>query len=133
MEFFLEALFQIVGEFLLQVLFEAIAELGFHSLKETIKKSGNPLLSTIGFLLWGLLAGGISLLLFPRSFISNQTLRLLNLAVTPLATAEIMRQIGKLRAGRGQTLVGLDRFAYAFIFALAMASVRFTFAKLPPP
>jgi hypothetical protein len=63
MEFLLEALFQIVGEFLLQVLFEAIAELGFYSLKETIKKSGNPLLSTIGFFLWGLLAGGISLLL----------------------------------------------------------------------
>ena len=98
-------------------------------LKETIKKSGNPLLSTLGFFLWGLLAGGISLLLLPRSFISDQTLRLLNLAVTPLAAAEIMRQIGRLRDRRGQTLVGLDRFGYAFSFAFAMALVRFIFAK----
>ncbi len=129
MEFLLEALLQVVGEFLLQVLIEAVAELGFYSLKDTVKKSGNPLLSTLGFFLWGLLAGGISLLLLPQSFIPNQTLRLLNLAVTPLATAEIMRQIGKLRDRRGQTLVGLDRFGYAFAFAFAMALVRFTFAK----
>jgi hypothetical protein len=40
-----------------------------------------------------------------------------------------MRLIGKLRERRGQTLVGLDRFFYAFTFALAMTLVRFTFAK----
>ncbi len=40
-----------------------------------------------------------------------------------------MRQIGRLRDRCGQTLVGLDRFGYAFSFALAMALVRFIFAK----
>ena len=130
MEFLLEALFQIIGEFILQVLFEATAEFGFHSLKETFKASGNPLLSTVGFFLWGLLAGGISLLIFPRSFVSDHALRLLNLAVTPLATGEVMRQIGNLRERRGQSLVGLDRFGYAFAFAFAMALVRFLFAKV---
>ena len=102
MEFLLEALFQIVGEFLLQILFEAVAELGFHRLKETFKKPRNPIFAGIGFFLWGLLAGGISLLVFPRSFISSRELRILNLIVTPLVAGETMRQIGKLRERRGQ-------------------------------
>ena len=132
MEFLLEALFQFVGEILLQVLFEAAAELGFHSLKETFRRPGNPLLSAIGFFLWGLLAGGISLLLLPRSFIADPGLRILNLAVTPLAAGGVMMLIGKLRERRGQTLVGLDRFGYAVAFAFAMALVRYAFAKGGP-
>jgi hypothetical protein len=129
MEFLLEALFQVVSEILLQVLVEAALELGVHGLKEPFRKPKSPLFAVIGFFLWGALAGGISVFVFPRSFIKSQTLRLLNLIVTPLATGEIMRLIGKLRERRGQTLVGLDRFLYAFAFALAMALVRFTFAK----
>jgi hypothetical protein len=131
MEFLLEALFQIVGEFLLQILFEAVAELGFHGLKETFKKSGNPVFSTIGFFVWGLIAGGISLLVFPHSFIGSRKLRLLNLVVTPLLVGEVMRQIGKLRERRGQSLVKLDRFFYAFAFALAMALIRYFMTKSP--
>ena len=131
MEFLLEALFQIVGEFLLQILFEAVAELGFHSLKEAFKKPRSPIFAGIGFFLWGLLAGGISLLVFPRSFISSRELRVLNLIVTPLVAGETMRQIGKLRERRGQTLVKLDRFFYAFAFALAMALIRYFLTKNP--
>lgn len=131
MEFLLEALFQIVGEFLLQILFEAVAELGFHGFKETFKKSGNPVFSTIGFFVWGLIAGGISLLVFPHSFIRSRGLRLLNLIVTPLLVGEAMRQIGKLRERRGQSLVKLDRFFYAFAFALAMALIRYFTTKNP--
>src|SRR6202008_101696 len=119
-EFLLEALFQILGEILLQILFEAAAELGFYSLKETFRRPRNPVFATIGFLLWGTLAGGISLLLLPKSFISNPNTRLLNLVVTPLAAGAIMMQVGKLRERHSQILVGLDRFGYAFAFALAM-------------
>ena len=129
MEFLLEVLLQIFGEVAVQILFEALAELGFRSLKETFQRSGDPVFSTIGFFLWGLLAGGISLLLLPRSFITGHNLRVLNLIITPLVAGGVMMLIGKLRAGRGQTLVGLDRFGYAFAFALAMALVRFAFAK----
>ena len=42
-----------------------------------------------------------------------------------------MRQIGKLRERRGQNLVKLDRFFYAFAFALAMALVRYFLTKGP--
>src|SRR6185312_17550550 len=79
----------------------------------------------------GLIAGAVSLLVFPRSFIASRELRLLNLIVTPLVAGETMRQIGKLRERRGQTLVKLDRFFYAFAFALAMALVRYFLTKVP--
>ena len=125
----LEALFQIFGEILLQLLFEAAAELGFHSLKETFRGSANPTLATLGFFLWGLLAGGVSLLLVPKSFISDPTLRLLTLIVTPFVAGTIMAQIGKLRERHSQNLVGLDRFGYAFAFALAMGLMRFLWTK----
>jgi hypothetical protein len=42
-----------------------------------------------------------------------------------------MMQVGKLRERHSQILVGLDRFGYAFTFALAMALVRFVWTKNP--
>ena len=36
-----------------------------------------------------------------------------------------MMLVGRLRDRRGSALVKLDRFGYAFIFAFAMAIVRF--------
>ena len=53
MEFLFEAVFQFFGELLLQAVFELLAELGFHSVRDTMKRPWNPLLSTIGFVLLG--------------------------------------------------------------------------------
>jgi hypothetical protein len=39
-----------------------------------------------------------------------------------------MMLVGKLRLKRGQNIVRLDQFGYAFVFAFAMALVRFTWA-----
>jgi hypothetical protein len=122
-------LFEILAELLVQIIFEVLAELGIHGVKDTFRNPRRPFLSTIGFLVWGLLAGGISLWLFPHSFIADKSLRLANLAITPILAGSLMLAIGRLRARRGQELVGLDRFGYAFAFALAMALVRFFFAK----
>ena len=125
----MDFLFQILAEFLLQIFFEGLMELGFHSLRNTFERSRNPIFSTIGFLLWGALAGGISLWIFPRSFIANHELRLMNLIVTPVGIGGVMLLVGRQRAMRGQPLVGLDQFSYAFAFALAMSLVRLSFAK----
>ncbi len=129
MEFLFEILFQILGELVLQVLFEAIAELGMHSLANTMKAPRNPVLSTIGFVLWGAIAGGISLLILPKSPITSLALRRINLLATPLAAGGIMMLIGRLRDRRGQNLVRLDRFSYAFVFAFSMAVVRYIWAQ----
>ncbi len=125
MEFIFEILFQFLGEVLLQVGFELLFELGLHGLGDTFKKPRNPVLSTIGFILWGAMAGGISLLVFPTSPISNIAFRRANLIVTPLIAGGAMMLIGRLRDRKGSGLVKLDRFGYAFIFALSMAVTRY--------
>ena len=129
MEFIFEILLQFLGELLLQILFEGLVELGYHSLADTFKKPKHPILSTIGYLLWGAIAGGISLLILPNSFIDDPNLRLSNLILAPLAIGGIMVLIGRIRAKKGQDLVKLDRFGYAFCFAFAMSLVRFFWAK----
>jgi len=129
MEFIFEIIFQFLGELLLQLIFEFLVELGVHSLADTLKRPKNAVLSTIGFVLWGAMAGGISLLIFPKSAITNIVWRKINVLVTPLLAGGVMMLIGRQRGKRGQRLVGLDRFGYAFAFAFAMAIVRYAWAR----
>jgi hypothetical protein len=128
MEFVFEVVLQFLGEILIQIVFEAFSELGFHSLADTFKRPKSAFLSTIGFVLWGTIAGGLSLLIMPKSFISNLGLREANVLITPLVVGGAMTLIGRLRDKRGQDRVGVDRFGYAFVFALSMAIVRFNWA-----
>ena len=128
MEFVFELLFQFLGELLLQAIFEALFELGLHGLADTLKRPKKPVLSTFGFILWGGIAGGISLPIFPTSPIVDPLLRKVNLIATPIFAGALMAMVGRARSKRGQNLVQLDRFGYAFIFAFAMALVRFIWA-----
>jgi hypothetical protein len=129
MEFVFEVIIQFLGEMFLQGGFELLMELGQHILIGPPKKPRNPIFSAIGFILWGAIAGGISLWILPHSPISDPVYRTINLILTPLAAGGFMMLIGRKRIKKGQPLVGLDRFGYAFAFALSMAIVRFVWAK----
>jgi len=129
LEFIFEALFEFLVELLLQIVIEVLMEFGLHSMKDTFKRPRNPVLSFIGYLLWGALAGGLSLLILRTSPIANPLLRQGNVLAIPLAVGTVMMLIGRGRDSKGQTLVRLDRFGYAFAFAFAMALVRYFFAK----
>ena len=128
MEILLEVVFQFGGELILQALFELLAELGVHRSRNRKKGPMNPVLATFGLILCGVAAGGLSLLIFPHSPIADPDLRLANLFVTPILLGFAMMLVGKLRAKKDQDLVRLDRFGYAFVFAFAMALVRFLWA-----
>jgi hypothetical protein len=125
----MELLFEFLGEFLLQILVEWAAGVGFRALGSSFAPRTKPVLAEIGFLLWGVLAGGLSLLVLPHSFIANPQLRPINLVVTPVAAGLVMLLLGKIRMRRGKLLMRLDRFGYAFLFAAGMALIRFFFAK----
>lgn len=77
----------------------------------------------------GAAAGGVSLLVFPDAAIHDIELRKINALATPVIVGTVMMLIGIRRNRKGQVLVGLDRFVYAFIFALAMALIRLQWAK----
>ena len=128
MEFILEIILQFFGELLLQIVGEALFELGLHSIAEVIKRplTGNPWLASLGYVLLGSIAGAISLLLLPVSLIHNNTLRWINLLLTPIFAGMTMVAIGVWRARRGQEILRINRFVYGFLFALTMALIRFT-------
>jgi hypothetical protein len=125
MEFFFELLLEFIG----QIVTEILCELGLHAIKEPFRRPPNPLFATIGYTLFGALAGLISLFIFPRHMVTLVALRWVNMIVTPLATGAVMAMLGAQRARRGQTVLRIDRFWYSYLFALALAIVRFSWAS----
>ena len=125
----LEFLFQVFGEFILQVVGEALLELGLHSLKEPFRRPPKPWLASIGYVLLGAIAGGVSLLVISSHVVTSKEWRIVNLVVTPLAVGLCMVVIGTWRARRGQPVLRIDRFAYGYLFALSFALVRHGLAQ----
>lgn len=130
MEFIFEVVFQILGELLLQVFFEFLAELGFRGLREPFRRPSplHPVFAAFCYAGFGAAAGAVSLVFLPHLFILSRAGQLANLVVTPMAAGLLMSLLGAWRRRRGQEIVRLDVFAYGFVFALAMALVRFFFA-----
>ncbi|TVP79665.1 MAG: hypothetical protein EA353_05710 [Puniceicoccaceae bacterium] len=78
---------------------------------------------------FGAILGGLSLVIFPESFIESEALKVVNLFVTPTIIGFIMLGIGKARIKKGKATVRLEKFAYAFLFAFGLALVRYFFAS----
>lgn len=131
LEFLFELLFQVVFEFLLQIFGELLVELGLRSVSEPFadREARNPLLAGFGYAVLGVIAGGLSLIFFPRALLRGTSLHGVSLLVTPLLAGGAMSMLGAWRRRRGERLLRLDRFGYAFVFAFAMASVRLLFTK----
>lgn len=125
----LELLFEILGEFVLQILGEVLFELGFHALAEPFRKPRDPWLAGLGYLLFGAIAGGLSLLVFPTHLTPEGLWRFLNLIITPIMVGLCMYALGSWRVKRGQRRYRIDQFAYGYVFALSLAIIRFAFAK----
>ena len=127
MEFLFELLFEFIGELVLQVAVEVLFEMGLRSLAAPFRKRPNPYLASIGYVLFGAAAGGLSLWAFPSLFIGSHAGRIANAVVTPFIAGGCMAAIGAWRRRRDQELILLDRFAYGYLFALVMALVRLRF------
>jgi hypothetical protein len=123
----LEFIFQFLGEILLQIVVEVLVELGFHSVREPLRRQVNPVVAIAGYAIFGATLGGLSLLVLPELLVPEQW-RLLNLFLSPILAGLVMVCLGAWRARRGDGLLRIDRFAFGYIFALALALVRFQFA-----
>lgn len=128
MEIIFELLFQFFAEIFLQAAFELLAELGYRSLGNRVRRARHPIYSIIGFIILGAISGGVSLLMLPYSPIEDLTFRKINLVAMPILLGLMMMLVAKLRQKKGQDLVRIDRFGYAFVFAFAMGLVRFIWA-----
>mgnify|MGYP000962072737 CR=1 FL=1 len=128
MEFILELIFEIFGEFILQFIFEALSEVGLHAFSKTSNRPPpSPWLAVAGYAVLGALCGALSLWLFPTFFVKSHVGRAVSLVLTPVLAGASMAVIGAWRRKRGESVLRLDRFAYGYAFALAMAAIRFGF------
>ena len=125
MEFIFELLFEIFGEILIQIVFQALAEVGLHFIRRPDAPPKSPWMLGFGYAVLGAIVGGISLWLHPASLIHSSLGRIANLVLGPIAAGLAMALIGTWRQRQGQQLLGLDRFSYGFVFALAAGLVRF--------
>lgn len=125
----IELLIEMLFEACLQIFGEVLVELGLRSLAQPFEKreSRNPVLAFVGYFIFGAVTGGVSLLLFPRSFVSHSRFHGLSLFLAPLLAGLTMSGLGRWRQRHGKPVYRLDSFAYGFIFAFGMALVRFYF------
>jgi hypothetical protein len=133
MEALIEIVLELFGEVLLQLVLQVLAEVGIHSwrgLRDPGRErpAANPVLATMGYLLFGTIVGSLSLLFRPELLIAPGKLRWLNLLVTPIVSGLVMTAIGAWRRRRDQPLVRMDRFAYGFTFAFAASAARLVIA-----
>jgi hypothetical protein len=119
--FIVEILIPVVGEFAFDFLLRSLGE-PFVS-----RERRNAVVAGLGYFLIGLILGGLSLLIFPRSFVRSETFHGINLLITPLVSGLVMGAIGRWRERHGETILRLDSFVYGFVFAFAMALVRFVY------
>lgn len=131
MEFILELIVEIFGEFLLQFVFEALSEAGLRLVGKPPSERApvRPWLAVCGYVLLGAGCGAVSLWLFPTFFVRSHAGRVVSLIATPVLAGACMAALGAWRRRRGEELLRLDRFAYGYAFALAMAAVRFAFGE----
>jgi hypothetical protein len=119
-----ELLLEVFFELLLQLVAEFLIEAGFQAWSGPSRES-RPILAFLGHAVLGAVLGWITLLVFPTLFIQSPMWQKVNLAVTPVLAGLTMSALGWVRRKQGKTLVRLDRFSYGFVFAFAMALVRY--------
>ena len=132
MEILAEILFGLLFsffEFLLQLSFSLLVDLGLHSVKETTvhRDERNPIFAGIGYALLGLIAGGVSLLIFPEPLVRSGRFHGINVLVSPALAGLGMAGLGWLLERSGHRRLRIDSFVYGFVFALPMSLVRFYF------
>ena len=121
------ALLEVFAETLLLMVMEALAEVGIHLARGKVAHpaSRSQWRLMLGYPLLGALAGALSLWVFPHSLAHGAHGRLAALLLSPLLAALSTVALGTWRARRGQSPVAIDRMAYAYLFALGLAVVRY--------
>lgn len=122
----LQVLFELLLEFLLQVFGELLLELGLNSLAAPFRDRPDHKLLVLGYVLLGLIGGGLSLLIFPAHWLQGYW-RWLNLLATPLLLGGMMGKLS-LRPCQIHLDFQWQRFACGCLFALAFGMIRHFYA-----
>ena len=124
-------LLEILLEFVVPLFAEFLAELALHKLRSmpSMRKTGRVVLTAIMYFGAGVVAGLISLLIFPKAFARSSALPGISLVITPILGGVLMSYIAWFRVRTWDWTIRLETFAYGFLFAFAMTLLRFYFTQ----
>lgn len=120
-------IFEIIGEFLAELLLAALADLLSRLLRRFfvgLHRRG-PILSGVLIALAGCAAGLISIGAFPHPIFGTHHVHGISLLISPIAAGLGMSFVGWIVRRGGGRRSRIETFRYGFVFALAMAIVRF--------
>ena len=133
MEVIFEILFQFIFEVVLEIIAQILVEFGFESLVESFRNriERNPFLASIGYILFGLILGGLSLLIFPEPIIKSSVVKLINFTLSPILVGFSLCLVSWImkRQTLGERFFTIDKFVFGALFALAYSMVRFFFTN----
>ena len=118
-EVLFEAIFEIALEGLASLLIRAIAK--FLKTVSDVK----PVAATLALAMLGALVGFFSAVAFPHSFVHPSRFHGVSVIASPLITGMVMSQLGRFLRNHGKRVMPIESFSYGFVFAIAMALVRF--------
>lgn len=123
----IELIFELLFEIIFEVLTEIALELGCESLRHSLRRrrSSNPVLAGIGFVIVGAILGFITTLVFPGRIFPEPPLKGISLIVSPIGAGFAMHFFGSWRRRRGHDTSYLATFWGGALFAFALTFVRF--------
>ena len=115
-----------IVELIVQVLLEFFGQLLFD---HEFKRSPENRTWRIGFYVFiGLVLGLVSLLVLPRHWLGDPTLRIAALILNPIIIGFLMMRVGRWRRSRKGAAFGLENFWSAWALAFSFGLMRKLFA-----
>jgi hypothetical protein len=120
-------IFEVLGEVLLETGGEVLISLLLRACRgvfiEFLELS--PPFFAVGLAILGGVTGALSVLIFPHPLFHPAPVHGVSLLISPVITGLVMSQIGGAQRRRGRASTRIESFWYGFVFALAMAAMRF--------
>ncbi|MBI3267446.1 MAG: hypothetical protein HYZ53_00375 [Planctomycetes bacterium] len=130
MELLLGCFVELLGELVIQIVAQVLIDGVIRILTAPFREGEDlgPFPGLFAYLGLGLVLGWLSLFAFPRSFLVNPTLRVVNLVAAPLAVGAATEAWGRHRRRHDRSSVRFESFLFGLVFAFGVAAVRYFFA-----
>lgn len=117
-------------QFIVEVVTEVVCGLPFdYALKGKDEKQINKFALGIVAIVLGAILGGLSLLVWPHTFVASSNLRIVNLMLAPAISAVSAFQIAKARQGSGVKTSSLRHAVATGLFTFGLTAIRMAFGQ----
>ena len=127
---YMEELIVLLAQFLFEVVLNVLGNVPFEWLSRSRKTPDPPAVwpTAMAWFLLGALIGWLSTLLISHTLITLPTLRVLNLLVSPIASALLSHASAQHRSKLNPNITPRNHFWYAFWFTFGLVLARLAYA-----